>query len=563
MESSGRHIDKYYLDKDIEDSVDNCQALLDAVDQQERDKGFLPPTEAGTAMAFLVLEKLLDWLAMAHPCTAAVAQAVKQRLLTATYKDVPSASDFTNKPDYRQPLPELWETLKLHAVTYACRSTYFKLEALNGTALNEFKTVGKLGFAALETLQQEISYWKEQHTRTLFTSWRMTTTNSKRQQKAINARLEELEFDYDKFILQRKEIERLEKRLHEHNNDAQAEAVELRKQLRESMAVAEQLRRQIRITSKDNNQKYRSYEFKEAVAVPWDGGGRQSKQVYIDVLTTSEDGRAVQGNNAMIRFFNAVLMDGRAVSFAEEKGVRIDLIDHFDIGSRGLNAWLCFLHNFFPAHSTQAILRDGLKGTKEQKITTIITILENYGIEPHYTKLIRQLLEVAGEDRLVIKATRFGGAHTFSEAKSGSGFMDREPSLFMERQASSMLASLGNKRLGPDGTGYRVLLVLIFSLFVNPKLKQHEVADEFLAEEANNPVFKAYAEAASLNHEWQRAAMECTFELLCERALPSGSVSRPPSSSGTTSHSQSTPSPKHRFQQAAQSLVAKCAEDKE
>ena len=155
---------------------------------------------------------------------------------------------------------------------------------------------------------------------------------------------------------------RLEKRLHEHNNDAQAEAVELRKQLRESMAVAEQLRRQIRITSKDNNQKYRSYEFKEAVAVPWDGGGRQSKQVYIDVLTTSEDGRAVQGNNAMIRFFNAVLMDGRAVSFAEEKGVRIDLIDHFDIGSRGLNAWLCFLHNFFPAHSTQAILRDGLKG---------------------------------------------------------------------------------------------------------------------------------------------------------------------------------------------------------
>ena len=105
-------------------------------------------------MAFLVLEKLLDWLAMAHPCTAAVAQAVKQRLLTATYKDVPSASDFTNKPDYRQPLPELWETLKLHAVTYACRSTYFKLEALNGTALNEFKTVGKLGFAALETLQQ-------------------------------------------------------------------------------------------------------------------------------------------------------------------------------------------------------------------------------------------------------------------------------------------------------------------------------------------------------------------------------------------------------------------------
>ena len=118
-------------------------------------------------------------------------------------------------------------------------------------------------------------------------------------------------------------------------------------------------------------------------------------------------------------------------------------------------------------------------------------------------------------------------------------------------------------RLGPDGTGYRVLLVLIFSLFVNPKLKQHEFADEFLAEEANNPVFKAYAEAASLNHEWQRAAMECTFELLCERALPSGSVSRPPSSSGTTSHSQSTPSPKHRFQQAAQSLVAKGAEDKE
>ena len=42
----------------------------------------------------------------------------------------------------------------------------------------------------------------------MFTSWRMTTTNSKRQQKAINARLEELEFDYDKFILQRKEIER-------------------------------------------------------------------------------------------------------------------------------------------------------------------------------------------------------------------------------------------------------------------------------------------------------------------------------------------------------------------
>ena len=32
----GRHIDKYYLDKDIEDSVDNCQALLDAVDQQVR-----------------------------------------------------------------------------------------------------------------------------------------------------------------------------------------------------------------------------------------------------------------------------------------------------------------------------------------------------------------------------------------------------------------------------------------------------------------------------------------------------------------------------------------------
>ena len=90
--------------------------------------------------------------------------------------------------------------------------------------------------------------------------------------------------------------------------------------------------------------------------------------------------------------------------------------------------------------------RRSASGNKEQKITTIITILENYGIEPHYTKLIRQLLEVAGEDRLVIKATRFGGAHTFSEAKSGSGFMDREPSLFMERQASSMLASLGNKR---------------------------------------------------------------------------------------------------------------------